>query len=78
MADEADKWEALLPPLPSPSLPPGSWYIDALGKHRLNCNDYQMRKAGTLRQVQLPKGNTANRRMLTVLRSEILLGLRSD
>ena len=46
MADEADEWEALLPPLPDPSLPPGSWYIDALGKHRLNCNDVWVPKVG--------------------------------
>ena len=28
-----------LPPLPNPTLPPGSWITDADGKLWLNCND---------------------------------------
>ena len=64
MADEADEWEAvskheplfhnlpemeaMLPPLPDPSLPPGSWYADSLGEMWLNCNDVWVPKVGDM------------------------------
>jgi hypothetical protein len=37
-----------LPPLPDPTLPPGSWYTDADGTMWLNCNDEWVPRTGTV------------------------------